>query len=147
MAERPVFIPSLDAPGLVRTLSFRFVRSPGFALAQKRRNIRALHESAAKSGYSPSLEISTKSDEELGRQLSAFSLNSPWQKCHFLDRRILPIRAGDSRRESFRIFPSGAIGRVEPREGGPEAQKRVSKLHRRSLERPGLADAVEFAHQ
>jgi serine phosphatase RsbU (regulator of sigma subunit) len=74
-------------------------------------------------------------------------LTSPWQKCHFLDRRILPIRAGDSRRESFRIFPSGAIGRVEPREGGPEAQKRVSKLHRRSLERPGLADAVEFAHQ
>jgi hypothetical protein len=52
--------------------------------------------------------------------------NSPWQKCHFLDRRILPIRAGDSPRESFRIFPSGAIGRVEPREGGPEAQKRVS---------------------
>jgi hypothetical protein len=73
--------------------------------------------------------------------------SSPWQKCHFLDRRILPIRAGDSRRESFRIFPSGAISRVEPREGGPEAQKRVSKLHRRSLERPGLADAVEFAHQ
>jgi hypothetical protein len=73
--------------------------------------------------------------------------DSPWQKCHFLDRRILPIRAGDSPRESFRIFPSGAIGRVEPREGGPEAQKRVYKPRRRPLERSGLADAVEFAHQ
>lgn len=73
MAERPVFIAS-DEQDLVRTLSFGFVWNPGFAVTQKQRNIRALHEAAARSGYSPLLEISTKSVEELGRQLSAFNL-------------------------------------------------------------------------
>jgi hypothetical protein len=74
MAERPVFIPSPNDSGFVEALSFRFAWSPGFALVQKQRNIKALHEAAARSGYSPLLEISTKSDEELGLQLSAFNL-------------------------------------------------------------------------
>lgn len=73
MAERLVFIPS-DQQDLVRTLSFRFVWNPGFAVVQKQKNITALHWAAARSGYSPLLEISTKSAEELGRQLSAFNL-------------------------------------------------------------------------
>lgn len=79
MAERPVFIPS-DQQDLVRTLSFSFVWSPGFAVVQKQKNIAALHQSAARSGYSPLLEISTKSDEELGRQLSAFNLTMQSQR-------------------------------------------------------------------
>jgi len=74
MAERPIFISSLDDPDLVRTLSFRFVWSPGFAAVQKKKNIAALHQAAARSGHSPLLEVSTKSDDELGRQLSAFNL-------------------------------------------------------------------------
>jgi hypothetical protein len=75
MAERPIFIPAPDETGLVRVQSCSFVWSPGFALVQKRRNISALHDAAARSGYSPLLEVSTKSDQELGRQLSAFNLN------------------------------------------------------------------------
>ena len=34
----------------------------------------ALHHAAAKSGYAPLLEVSTRSDDDLGRQLSAFNL-------------------------------------------------------------------------
>jgi hypothetical protein len=74
MAERPIFIPSLDEAGLVEVRSFSFAWNPGFALVQKRKNITALHEAAARYGHSPLLEISTKSVEELGRQLSAFNL-------------------------------------------------------------------------
>ena len=74
MAERPIFLPSQGGPGFVRTLSLRMVWNPGFALVQKRKNIRALHEAAATAGHSPLLEISTNSDQELGRQLSAFNL-------------------------------------------------------------------------
>jgi hypothetical protein len=75
-----VFLPSLDEPDLVRTLSFSFVWNPGFAVVQKQKNIAALHQSAARSGYSPLLEISTKSDEELGRHLSAFNLTMQSQQ-------------------------------------------------------------------
>jgi hypothetical protein len=74
MAERPIFLPAPGGPGFVRTLSLRMVWNPGFALVQKRKNIRALHEAAATAGHSPLLEISTRSDHELGRQLSAFNL-------------------------------------------------------------------------
>ena len=54
--------------------SLSFVWAPGFALVQKKRNIIGLREAAARVGYSPLLEVSTKSDDELGRQLSAFNL-------------------------------------------------------------------------
>ncbi|MGA9625760.1 MAG: hypothetical protein WBL65_01200 [Bryobacteraceae bacterium] len=74
MAERPIFIPSPDESGFVEVRSFDFAWSPGFAVSQKKKNILALHQSAARSGYSPLLEISTKSDDDLGRQLSAFNL-------------------------------------------------------------------------
>jgi len=74
MAERPIFIPTPDESGFVETLSCSLVWSPGFAVSQKQKNIKAPHEAAARAGYSPVLEVSTKSDEELGRQLSAFNL-------------------------------------------------------------------------
>jgi hypothetical protein len=74
MAERPVFIPAKDEGLLVREIYFDLQWNAGFAQVQKRKNIVALHEAAAKSGYSPVLEVSSKSETELGRQLSAFQL-------------------------------------------------------------------------
>ena len=75
MAERPVFLPSPPAEHrLVEERSFRFEWHPGFSAAQKKKNIAALHGAAARSGCDPLLEVSTKSDEELGRRLSAFHL-------------------------------------------------------------------------
>jgi len=44
----------------------------GFALVQKVKNIEELHQAAKARGYSPLLEISTKSKSERGRHMSAF---------------------------------------------------------------------------
>lgn len=74
MAERPIFVPSPDAPELVREIFCQLEWNPGFAPIQKEKNIVALHASAAKRGLTPLLEVSTKSDSSLGRHLSAFNL-------------------------------------------------------------------------
>jgi hypothetical protein len=74
MAERPIFIPAPDSPELVRELSLRFTWHPGLSPSQKKKNIVALHESAARAGYAPLLEVSTKSEEKVGQRLSAFNL-------------------------------------------------------------------------
>ncbi len=75
MAERPVFIPlEPEDTTLVQERCFPFRWHPGFAAVQKKRNVEALHASAAASGVGPLLEVSTKSDVPLGRRLSAFNL-------------------------------------------------------------------------
>jgi len=74
MAERPVFIPAKEAKQLVREIYFDLKWNPGFAEVQKKKNVAALHEAAAKGGYSPLLEISSKSETKLGQHLSAFHL-------------------------------------------------------------------------
>ena len=74
MAERPIFVPAPTESELVKEIYFRLIWNPGFAPIQKKKNITALHEAAAAAGYSPLLEISTKSDEKVGQHLSAFHL-------------------------------------------------------------------------
>jgi hypothetical protein len=74
MAERPIFVPDEEAPGLVREIPFSIPWAGGFAAVQKKKNVKALHDAAAERGFSELLEISTKSDEKLGQRLSAFSL-------------------------------------------------------------------------
>jgi hypothetical protein len=74
MASRPIFIPAPEQPGLVKVVSAELAWSPGFAVVQKKKNVRALHHAAELMGYSPVLEVSTKSDEKLGQHLSAFHL-------------------------------------------------------------------------
>ncbi len=74
MAKRPIFVPLGRAEHLVDEVQIEFDWSPGFAPVQKKKNVAALHAAAEKKGLSPLLEVSTKSEEELGRRLSAFSL-------------------------------------------------------------------------
>jgi hypothetical protein len=74
VATRPVFLPNYDSARLVDERSFDFAWSPGFAESQKKRNVTALHAAAKVGGISRILEISSKSDEKVGRRLSAFSL-------------------------------------------------------------------------
>ncbi|MCO5064310.1 MAG: hypothetical protein M9924_07810 [Rhizobiaceae bacterium] len=74
MAERPIFVPSSEDRGYVRRLDFDIPWAGGFAEVQKKKNIRSLHDAAKKAGYSPLLEVSSKSDEIAGRHLSAFHL-------------------------------------------------------------------------
>lgn len=74
MAERPIFLSSQKTEELVREISVPLVWHSGFAEAQKKRNVQALHEAAARLGYAPLLEVSTKSEEKVGQHLSAFHL-------------------------------------------------------------------------
>jgi hypothetical protein len=85
MAERPLFIPAPNSSELVKDISLRITWHPGFAPSQKKKNIVELHEAAARAGYSPVLEVSTKSEEKVGQRLSAFNL-----KVHS-DAGVMPL--------------------------------------------------------
>ena len=74
MARRPVFIATGEENHLVEEMLVDFTWNPGFSSIQKKKNVSALHESAKKINLFPILEVSTKSEELLGRRLSAFSL-------------------------------------------------------------------------
>jgi len=74
MATRPIFFPSSNNTHLVHEEMFEFPWAPGFAEIQKKKNILSLHSAAREKGIHKILEISSKSSEELGRKLSAFSL-------------------------------------------------------------------------
>ncbi len=79
MARRPVYIPAReDRPlvyeGLVHTLDLEFIWHSGFAISQKQRSIESLHQAARLAGVTPLLEISSKSPQKIGVQLSAFNL-------------------------------------------------------------------------
>jgi hypothetical protein len=111
MATRPVFIPTEEGPLLVRERHFDFPWSSGFAETQKKKNVRALHHAAHRAGIDGLLEISSKSDEELGRKLSAFSLKID------IDGEMLPLESVYQGSKFFResgSFPE--IMRLPPRE-------------------------------
>ncbi|MFN0179619.1 MAG: DUF6977 family protein [Gemmatimonadales bacterium] len=74
MAERPVFVPTPNRDPLVKEVLVSLHWRGGFSVSQKQRNVAALHKSAAEVGYSPILEVSTKSSAKVGRHLSAFHL-------------------------------------------------------------------------
>ncbi|WOY03688.1 DarT1-associated NADAR antitoxin family protein [Dickeya fangzhongdai] len=74
MAVRPVFIPTLSGSILSVTKDFDFLWSSGMARVQKQKSIRALHAAANAQGLDSILEISSKSEDELGVALSAFNL-------------------------------------------------------------------------
>lgn len=77
MATRPVFLADDRGPPWVAVRPFEFPWHGGFARSQSLRNIDALHAAAAAAGLSPLLEISTRSRDPLGQQLSAFVLQVP----------------------------------------------------------------------
>lgn len=81
MASRPVFIPIYSTDLLVETKFVEFVWHPGMAPTQRRKSVAALHSSAKDAGVCRKpLEVSTKSMEQLGVQLSAFNLSCRTEK-------------------------------------------------------------------
>jgi len=74
MARRPIFVPVAENSAFYKEVDVEFKWNAGFAPIQKKKNITALHQSAQQKGYEPILEVSTKSDEAIGRELSAFNL-------------------------------------------------------------------------
>jgi hypothetical protein len=88
MAVRPVFIPTREGEALVDIVNVDFSWSPGLAVSQKQKSIAALHDGYAQmSPGAKILEVSSKSPDALGVQLSALSA---WNRCSSL-RKCLPI--------------------------------------------------------
>jgi len=111
MATRPVFIPVEEGSRLVMERNFDFSWAPGFAVVQKKKNVHALHEAARRGGIQGLLEISTKSDDEVGRRLSAFSLKLP------IDGRMVHLESTYQSAKVFRYTgPFIEIMEMSPRE-------------------------------
>jgi hypothetical protein len=80
MAIRPVYIVIDNS---VEKLDIEFQWSAGFAITQKQKSIRSLHEKIAKNTQIPLgkiIEISSRSENELGVALSAFNLKTKTQE-------------------------------------------------------------------
>ena len=60
MAERPIFVPDEDAPGLVREIPFSIVWHGGFAPVQKKKNMKSPCKRGGEGWFAELLEISTK---------------------------------------------------------------------------------------
>jgi hypothetical protein len=73
MTSRPVFLPSVQPDVLFGEVVVSFAWHSGFAPSQKQKNVVALHAAAKQQGLAPLLEVSTKSLDSLGRELSAFN--------------------------------------------------------------------------
>jgi len=84
MASRPIFLATDDKKKLFEEVKVDFKFYSGFAVTQKAKSINSLHESAKKLGYKNILEVSTKSDNKLGWQLSAFNLMVDYE----IDKKI-----------------------------------------------------------
>ena len=81
MAERPLYIPLNDGDLLVKTVLVEFHWHPGMAISQKQRSVSSLHHAAIEEKLCESpLEVSTKSQTELGMSLSAFNLQAMTKK-------------------------------------------------------------------
>ena len=74
MANRPIFVVNDNKKELFKEVNIEFTFYNGFAVTQKAKSIQSLHDNAKKLGYKNILEVSTKSDNKLGWQLSAFNL-------------------------------------------------------------------------
>jgi hypothetical protein len=74
VANRPIFIATNTKEKLFKEKSIEFKYYNGFAITQKAKSINSLHSSAKELGYDNILEVSTKSDTQLGWALSAFNL-------------------------------------------------------------------------
>jgi hypothetical protein len=59
---------------LVHEIAIQFRWHPGLAASQKKKNVDEMHRAAFARGLTPLLEISSKSDWEVGQRLSAFHL-------------------------------------------------------------------------
>ena len=92
MAHRPVF-GIAEKPPFYFEESTEFVFNAGFSLSQKQKNIRALHDSYSSAHKDARiLEISSKSENIIGVQLSAFNL---------------PVVVGDAHTTVEAAFQSG----------------------------------------
>lgn len=130
MAVRPVFVVSLDNRHCIReNIEFEFFN--GFSDKQKKKCINSLHQSYLKVNHGKKiLEISSKSEDELGVKLSAFNL-------------MMKLRDG----KEFSVESAFQAGKVFEN-GGPyldllDVSSKVAKRDER-LKNSGRIVAFEF---
>lgn len=131
MAERPIFVPHVSGPCFVSEVPVAFKWNPGMAPTQKQKNVRALHEAATSRGLTHLLEVSSKSDREIGKRLSAFH-----QKVELSDGRIVPLECAF---QASKVFERGGpyldLLEVSPRDAKRDLRLKDSgKLLRFELE-------------
>lgn len=119
MANRPVFVPVLQAP-FYQTMGVEFVYNPGFAPSQKRKNILAVHKGFEAIYAKTPLEISSKSMQEGGVELSAFNLKLYVKS---LDK-FIPVECAY---QGGKVFEKGGPYK-ELLEASPKAAKRDNRL-------------------
>ncbi|MDE5884057.1 MAG: hypothetical protein K2H29_03135 [Oscillospiraceae bacterium] len=113
MANRPAFCCTADQK-IIRE-NFEFTWFSGFAVSQKQKSIASLHQEILRMHPNAGiLEISTKSESELGKKLSAFGLK---YQGHFLECIY----------QSAKVFASGA-SYPELLSCTPKEAKRDSRL-------------------
>ena len=75
MTKRPVFIPSNNGTKFVKEIDISFKWHAGFSVSQKQKSIQEFHSAITKeTELTKILEISTKSENDLGVKTSAFNL-------------------------------------------------------------------------
>lgn len=101
MANRPVYSPEFSGELLVTTKFVEFQWHPGMAAVQKQKSIRSLHDAARREGMCESpLEVSSKSENELGVALSAFNLAVKTAK----HQRVFTV---ETAYQSSKVFSNG----------------------------------------
>ncbi len=100
MAKRPVYVPRKDGKLGVEKRDVEFKWFPGMAKSQKQKSIDSLHKEAERIGITPILEISSKSEDDLGVKLSAFNLNIK-TKIH---KRVFSV---ESAFQGSKVFQNG----------------------------------------
>lgn len=118
MAVRPLFLPFVEAP-FWKSKDISFHWFAGLSAAQKRKSVRSLHDAALDmTGASRILEVSSKSELELGVRLSAFNL-----KVHHPTVGVIPFEAAFQGSKTF--LHRGQLGEAygsAPREAKALAQ-------------------------
>ncbi len=122
MATRPIFLPNPGSPCDVRVVSVDFKWHPGLSVTQKQKSIDSLHRAAKDAlGIGKILEISSKSQEPLGVQLSAFNL-----RLHVNDRWV----SVEAAFQASKVFEGGGpfldILDKSPREAKQDARLKAS---------------------
>ncbi len=122
MAERPVFVPTKEGQALVQEVPISFRWHPGMAPSQKRKNVLALHVAASDHGLTHLLEVSSKSEREIGRRLSAFH-----QKVQLSDGRTVALECAFQGSKVFRNGgPFKDLFDVDPRDAKRDLRLRES---------------------
>jgi hypothetical protein len=113
MATRPVFLPQSIGNRLATEVPIDFKWHAGMAASQKKKNVEALHQAAKLRGLKYILEISSKSEEEVGRRLSAFSLkinideeNDTYLECAYQGSKV--FQNGGPYLDIFSLTPKAA---------------------------------------